>query len=279
MKLGDIELHTILENYFHLDGGTMFGVIPKVIWGKLYPSDDKNFIRLDLNPLLIKSGKEIIVVDTGFGDILNERERKINSLAGDTRWDMELNRLNLKPEDITTIILTHAHADHAMGALKLGLDGKPELRFPNARIFIQKGEWQDAMHPNERTVATYLVDNLRVIDESGKLELVDGDTGLFPGISVMVMGGHTPYSQAIIVDGGGERVIYPADIMPSSAHIKIPYVAAVDLDPLTTMRRKRWLNERMLKDDWILAFDHDINYKFAKFREGEKGKIEPVKIE
>jgi glyoxylase-like metal-dependent hydrolase (beta-lactamase superfamily II) len=133
------------------------------------------------------------------------------------------------------------------------------------------------MHPNERTAATYFVDKLRFLEESGKLELVDGDTGLFPGVSVMVTGGHTPYSQAILVDGGGERVIYPADIMPSSAHIRVPYVAAVDLDPATTMQRKRWLNDRMLKDDWILAFDHDIVYKFAKFREGEKGKIEPVK--
>lgn len=275
MKLGDIELQSILENYFHLDGGAMFGVIPKVIWSKLYQSDDNNMIRLDLNPLLIQTGSEKIIVDTGFGDILNEKETKIYSLAGPTKWDSELERLNLKSEDITAVILTHAHADHAMGALRQGKGGSPELRFPNAKIYVQKGEWREAMHPNERTAATYLVHNLRVLEESGKLELLDGDTGLFPGVGVMVTGGHTPYSQAIIVDGGGKRVIYPADIMPSSAHIRVPYVAAVDLDPATTMERKRWLNERMLKDDWIIAFDHDIKLKFAKFREGEKGKIEP----
>jgi len=279
MRLGDIELHSILENYFHLDGGTMFGVIPKVIWGKLCPSDENNLIRLDLNPLLIKTGRDIIVVDTGFGNILNERQRKINALAGETRWNEELESLSLKPEDITAVILTHAHADHAMGALKAEPDGSPELRFPKAKIYIQKGEWNDAMNPNERTAATYLVDNLRVLDESGKMELLNGDGQLFPGVSVKVMGGHTPHSQAVLVDSGGQRVIYPADIMPSSAHIKIPYVAAVDLDPLTTMERKRWLHEKMLKEDWILAFDHDINYKFARFKEGKKGKVEPVKIE
>ncbi len=276
MKLGDIELQSILENYFRLDGGAMFGVIPKVIWNRLYESDENNLIRLDLNPMLIRTRKENIVVDTGFGDVLNEKEQKIYTLGGQTRWDDELTQKGLTSDDITAVILTHAHADHAMGALRMGKDGRPELRFPNAKIYIQKREWQDAMNPDERTAATYLVHNLRLLEESGRLELLDGDTELFSGVSVMITGGHTPGSQAIIVDGGGQRVIYPADIMPSSAHIRVPYVAAVDLDPATTMERKRWLHEKMLKDDWIIAFDHDIHLKFAKFKAGEKGRIEAI---
>jgi glyoxylase-like metal-dependent hydrolase (beta-lactamase superfamily II) len=276
MRLNDVELISVLENSFKLDGGSMFGVVPKMLWSKLCPADENNLVGMDINPLIIKTGKEILVVDSGFGDILNDRQQKMYSLDNPTRWDSELAKNGLKPEDITGVIFTHAHADHAMGALRKGSDGRPELRFPNARYFVQKREWQDAMNPNERTAATYLVDHLRLFEQSGKLELLTGDTQLFPGISVKVLGGHTPGMQGVLIDAGGQRVIYPADLMPMSAHIKIAYVAAVDLDPLVTMQQKRWLNEMMVKEDWILAFDHDRMFKFAKFKEFEKGKIAPV---
>jgi glyoxylase-like metal-dependent hydrolase (beta-lactamase superfamily II) len=278
MKLGDIELIPIVENSFKLDGGSMFGIVPKIIWSKLCPSDENNLVSMDINPLIIKTGKETLVIDTGFGDTLNEQRQKMYALSGPTRWDDELARNGLKPGDITGVIFTHAHADHAMGALKLSGEGKSELRFPNARYYIQKREWRDANNPNERTVATYMVDKLRLIQDSGKLELLEGDGQLFPGISVKLIGGHTPGMQAVMVDSGGQRVIYPGDLMPLTAHMKIAYVAAVDLDPITTMAQKRWLHERMLKDDWILAFDHDIVYKFAKFKEDQDGKVIPTKI-
>jgi glyoxylase-like metal-dependent hydrolase (beta-lactamase superfamily II) len=278
MKLGNIELVSLVENSFHLDGGAMFGVIPKIIWKKIYTPDENNLIKMDLNVLLIKTPNGNYIVDTGFGDTLNDKQRKMFGLNENTRWDELLEAEGLKASDISGLILSHAHADHAMGAVKSDTDGNPELRFPNAKIYVQKREWQDAMNPNERTAATYLVDKLRLFEDSGNLELLDGDTDLFDGVSVKVTGGHTPGSQAVFVDSGGERVIYPADIMPSISHIRVPYVAAVDLDPTATMDMKRWLNEKMLKEDWIIAFDHDMTMKFARFKEGEKGRIEPVKI-
>lgn len=270
---------SILENYFKLDGGAMFGVIPKIMWNKLCPADENNLIRLDINPLLIKTPNETIIVDAGFGDVLNERQLKIYNLGGPTNWPDELKKNSVKPEDITAVIFTHLHADHAMGALKRESDGRLGLRFPNARYLVQKREWQDAMNPNERTAATYLVENLKLFEQSGKLELLDGDAELFPGISVMLLGGHTPGMQGVIIDAGGQRIIYPGDLMPMTAHMRTAYVAAVDLDPTTTIYRKRWLNEMMLKEDWIIGFDHDIDYKFAKFKDDGSGRIVPVKVD
>jgi glyoxylase-like metal-dependent hydrolase (beta-lactamase superfamily II) len=278
MKLGDIEVCPVVENKFKLDGGSMFGVIPKSLWSKLCPADSNNLVEMDINPMVVKAGSEILVLDTGFGDTLNERQIKMYGLTQTSQWDKALADLSVKPEQVTGIILTHAHADHAMGALKTARDGSLELRFPNAKYYVQKREWQDAMNPNERTAATYLVDKLRLIENSGKLVLLDGDEELFPGISVKVIGGHTPGMQAIFIDGGGQRVIYPGDLMPMAAHIKIPYVAAVDLDPITTMNQKRWLHEKMLKEDWIIAFDHDIEYKLARFKEDDNGKVIPVRL-
>ena len=279
MKLGDMELVSILENRFKIDAGSMFGVIPKVIWSRLVQADELNRIDLDLNPLLIRTKGHVILVDTGFGDIMTEKQNAVFGLEKPTRWDEELKKHGLKTSDITDIIFTHLHADHALGALKKGADGNPELRFPKARLYVQKTEWHDAMNPNERTAATYHVDRLRLFEQSGKLELLDGDTDLFPGIKIKLIGGHTPGMQGVIIDSGGQRVIYPGDLMPLTYNIKIAYVAAVDLDPTTTMDKKRWLHEKMLKEDWTLAFDHDLVLKFAKFKQDEKGKIIAVKAE
>ncbi|MCP4583268.1 MAG: MBL fold metallo-hydrolase, partial [candidate division Zixibacteria bacterium] len=207
------------------------------------------------------------------------KQSKMFGLSAPTKWDDELAKHKITPESVTGVIFTHLHADHALGALKSGSDGNPELRFPNAKMYCQKIEWRDAINPNERTSATYHVDKLRLFEDSGKLELLDGDTDLFPNIRIKLLGGHTPGAQGVIVDAGGQRVIYPGDIMPLQYNIKVPYVPAVDLDPTTTMIQKRWLHEKMLKEDWVLAFDHDLQYKFAKFTTNEKGKIIPVKFE
>jgi len=272
MKLGDVEIISILENRFKADAGAMFGVIPKVIWSKMVLADEYNRIDLDINPLIVRTGSEILVIDTGFGDVLTEKQAKIYGLEEPTRWPQELAAHGLKAEDVTGVIFTHLHADHAMGALEKSPDSRSRLRFPNARLYVQRREWQEAMNPDERTSATYLAENLRVFEDSGKLEILDGDQTLFPNIKVKVIGGHTPGMQAVIIEAAGKRVIYPGDLMPLQHNLRIPYVGAIDLDPATTMKWKRWLHERMLKDGWVLAFDHDIDYKFARLIVDEDGR-------
>lgn len=272
MKLGDVEIISILENRFKLDAGAMFGVIPKVIWGKMVKADEDNRVDLDINPLIVRTGSEILVIDTGFGDVLTEKQAKIYGLEGPSRWPLELAAHGLKAEDITGVIFTHLHADHAMGALERSLDGRPKLRFPNAKLYVQVREWRDAINPDERTSATYLIENLKVLELSGKLELLDGGLRLFPHIEVKLIGGHTPGMQAVIIEGGGLRVIYPGDLLPLQYNLKVPYVGAIDLDPATTMKWKRWLQEKMLKEHWILAFDHDIRFKFATLELDGDGK-------
>jgi glyoxylase-like metal-dependent hydrolase (beta-lactamase superfamily II) len=278
MILGDFELISIFENKFKIDAASVFGVIPKVIWERMAKADEFNRITMDINPLLIKNADQIILIDTGFGDVMNDKQKMMFGVESPTQWDQQLAGHNIKPEDVTAVIFTHLHADHALGALKKGKDGISELRFPNASFYVQKREWLDAINPNERTAATYHVDKLNLLDYSGKLELLDGDTELFPGISVKLLGGHTPGTQGILIDAGGQRVIYPSDIMPNTYNIRIPYVGAVDLDPTTTMNQKRWLTEKMLKEDWVLAFDHDENMKFAKFMTDENKRVKALKF-
>ncbi|MCD6162631.1 MAG: MBL fold metallo-hydrolase [candidate division Zixibacteria bacterium] len=279
MKLGDIEIISIVENRFKLDAGAMFGVIPKVIWSRMVTADDYNRIPLDINPLIVKTDSETLLVDSGFGDILSAKFEKIFGLENPTQLDSELKKNNIAPEAITGVIFTHMHADHALGALKHSPDGELQLRFPKAKYYVQRREWQDAMNPNERTAATYLVNKLRLFEESGRLELLDGDTELFPHITIKLIGGHTPGMQGVIIDGDGQHIIYPSDILPLRYNIKIPYVSAVDLDPTATINQKRWLHEKMLKEDWILAFDHDIEFKFARLKADEKGKITLEKVD
>ncbi len=276
MKLGDIELISIFENKFKIDAASVFGVVPKVIWQKMAQTDDYNRITMDINPLIIRAGNELLVIDTGFGDTMTEKQNMMFGVEAPSQWDNELDKHGISPEDITGVIFTHLHADHALGALRKGGDGNPELRFPNAKLYAQKIEWQDAINPNERTAATYHADKLRLFEDSGKLELIEGDTELFPGLSLKLLGGHTPGTQGIIIDSDGQRVIYPSDIMPNSYNIKIPYVGAVDLDPITTMDRKRWLTRKLLEDDWTIAFDHDCDMRFAKFTTDEKGKVKAI---
>lgn len=256
-RFGDFTIHHFIEQTFKLDGGSMFGVVPKKIWGKFMPSDDDNLIPMVTNLFVVETGTKKILCDTGLGNILTEREKKVYAAFAPSQIDSGLWSVGFSTADIDYVIFSHLHTDHSGGAVRV-IDGRLAPRFPNARYVVQKREWDDAMHPDERTSAVYIAERLRVIEEAGQLQLVDGDVELLPGVKLVRTGGHTPGHQGMEFSSGGTTVVYYADIIPSSHHFKVPYVASVDLFPLDTMKVKRSLVKRALAGEIIIAFDHDI---------------------
>jgi glyoxylase-like metal-dependent hydrolase (beta-lactamase superfamily II) len=277
VKFGNFEIFSIVENSFKIDGGAMFGVVPKIIWEKLTPPDEKNRVKLDLNLLLVKSENKNILIDAGMGDALNEKQKKIYGIEKPSDMEKKLFELSLTPEDIDLVILTHLHADHAGGVVKLDKSGKKTPRFPNARHIVQTKEWNDAMSPDERTAATYFTENLKLLEESNLLELLDGEGEVTKGIKVTPTGGHTPGHQAVLIEDKEIKILWSGDIIPSTSHLRIPYVASVDLFPQQTMSQKRDFLNMCISDGWLLAFDHDLNIKLGKLEKtGNEIKVDKV---
>ncbi len=275
MKFGQFEILPFVEQTFRLDGGTMYGVVPKKIWNKLTPSDENNLVAMQTNLFVLKTKEYSFLFDTGFGDVLSEREKKIYAVDKETNLLSGLQKVGLKADDIDFVFLSHLHTDHAGGAVKLE-DGNYMPRFTNAKYIVQKREWDDAMSPNERTTAVYIPERLGCLEN--QLMLIDGDEEIFPGIKVKITGGHTPGHQAIECSSEGSTVVYYADIVPSSHHVRIPYVAAVDLDPVRVMDVKRALVSRLLDENMAIVFDHDTEVAIGKLSQNDK-KIIVDKIE
>jgi len=277
MKFGQFEIIPFVEQRFKLDGGTMFGVVPRKIWGKFLPPDEDNLIPMETNLFLLKANGKNILLDSGLGDCISPAERKIYASSGETNIEGGLQKLGLVPSDIDYVLLTHLHTDHAGGTVRR--DGEILVpRFPKARYVVQKIEWNDAINPNERTSAVYIPDRLRVMEKAKQLDLVDGDTEILPGIKLTRTGGHTAGHQAVEASSEGFTAVYYADIVPSSHHIRIPYVASVDLFPLETMEVKKKLVKRLLEGNMAIGFDHDIDIKLGRVVD-ENGKVLVRKIE
>jgi len=277
LKLGDKEVYSIVDNSFKIDGGAMFGVVPKVIWERLMVPDESNMITLDLNLLLVKTGGKNILIDCGIGNALSEKQKKIYGVEKDSNLEKSLLEIGLKPEDIDLVILSHLHLDHAGGIVKFNSKEEKIPRFPRAKYVIQIEEWKYALQPDERTQATYFMENFMAIDECGGVELVSGDKEIVPGIKVKLTGGHTKGQQVVFIQGGGKTILYPGDIIPTISHLKIPYVAGVDIYPLEVMEVKKKLIQDCLEHNWMIAFDHEIETKLC-YLEKINDKIEVKKV-
>ncbi len=266
-----------MENRFKIDGGAMFGVVPKAIWEKLIDCDEKNRVDLDLNLLLVKIKNKNILIDAGMGDTLTDRMKRIYGVERNSNLNQGLAKFGLRAEDIDLVILTHLHMDHAGGVVKFNESGEKVPTFPNARHIIQSQEWKDALTPDERTMATYFPENFFVLKDFNLVELIDGEKEIEPGIKVIPTGGHTQGHQAVLIDTGNDKILCPGDILPTQNHLKIPYVASVDTYPLETMKIKKEFLGKCLNDGWSVAFDHDTELKLAKLEKNED-KINLIKV-
>ena len=262
IKLGQFELSIISDGRFWLDGGTMFGVVPKVMWNKLISTDELNRVELSLNCLLIETPEGNVLIDTGINDKLKDRFKEIYKMDRDITFVESLNRMGFKPENIDFVINTHLHFDHC-GGNTIKKDGKLIPTFPNAKYIVQKQEWSDATDSNERTKASYLKENFMPVKESGQLMLVHGNYEVLPGIKVIMTNGHTKGHQSVLIESEGEKAIYFGDLIPTASHIKIPYIAAYDLFPLAVVEKKKEILELAIKEKWLLIFEHDPKITFA----------------
>jgi glyoxylase-like metal-dependent hydrolase (beta-lactamase superfamily II) len=269
-KLGKFTLSLLSGGKFWLDGGAMFGVIPKVLWSKSNPADDHNRIELGLNCLLIETGDKNVLVDTG---ILTSSEEKFKKIYKVNQIDVRksLSAMDLTPKDIDIVINSHLHFDHCGGNTS-EVDGTLLPSFPRARYIIQQLEWDDATHPSERTRASYIPETFKPIVDGGNLELVNGNAEILPGVQVLVTGGHTRGHQVIFLESEGQKAIYLADLVPTTSHIKNPYVMGYDLYPLDTMTEKEKLLKTALEEHWLLIFEHDPRFGMG-YLEKKDGKV------
>ena len=276
VTLGDIKVHVLSDGGFALDGGAMFGVVPRVVWEKSDPPDEKNRVALGLNVALVESGGKRILVDTGMGDKWGEKESRIYRLDRSTTLLGSLRALGVSPEDVDVVVNTHLHFDHAGGNTR-HVDGKTVPTFPRARYVVQMGEWEDATHPHERSRASYRDENFVPLAEGRQLETVQGEVEVAPGVRVVPVGGHTAYHQMVVVEGGGKTLAIPTDLLPTASHLPLPFVTGYDLFPVGTLQAKRRLLERAARERWDLLFYHDPRVPLGRVRrEGDRYVLDGV---
>ena len=260
LRLGDLRIHALEAGLQRLDGGAMFGVVPKPLWERRIPADERNRIPLAMRCLLIESPDALVLVDTGAGNKDDAKFREIYGIENDgspTRLEDAIRHAGHDPADVDVLISTHLHFDHAGGNTLADPEGRIRPAFPKAKHIVQKGEFEFAQTPNERVRASYLAENYEPIHEAGLWTFVEGATEVLPGIEVFPTPGHTPHHQSVLVRSGGETACFLADVIPTSAHLPLPWIMGYDLEPLVTLGSKRALLERAREEEWLLVFEHD----------------------
>ncbi|MES2276861.1 MAG: MBL fold metallo-hydrolase [Bacteroidota bacterium] len=267
-----MKLHTIDTGFFKLDGGAMFGVVPKSIWQKTNPADDNNLCTWAMRCLLVEDGNRLVLIDTGIGNKQSEKFFSHYYLHGNATLDGSLKRLGFHRDDITDVFLTHLHFDHVGGAVeRTGETLAPA--FKNATYWSNNKHWDWAVYPNEREKASFLKENIMPIHESGQLKFIDVQDGVqfADNFKVRFVSGHTDSMMLPLISYKGRQILYMADLLPSVGHLPIPYVMAYDMFPLTTLTEKKvYLNEAV-ENDYILYLEHDPINECCTLQQTEKG--------
>jgi len=280
VKFGKFELSIVRECTFKLDGGAMFGVVPKPLWQKVSPADELNRILLNCNLLLIETPDGRVLVETGMGTRWSPRDRERYGLTTLVDERYPLAQLGLKNDEISAVIISHLHFDHAGGAVREE-DGKLKPTFANAKYFVQKGEWDLAHNANARARGSYRLEDFDCLAEFGCLQLVDGDHEVTPGVSVKVTGGHTAHHQVVTFCSEGRQGIYFADIIPTKSHLAPAWVMGYDHLPLASCDVKSAWLAKASREKWLVVFDHEPGVPWGYLKQTDDGKFgfEPLEEE
>ena len=278
MKLGDLEFHILSDGPLLLDGGAMFGVVPKPLWEKKAPADARNRIAMTMNILLIQAAGKRILVETGAGDKMPPKLRGIYGLE-EPHLIRNLRDYGLDPGDIDIVIDTHLHFDHCGGNTRVEKD-KVVPTFPNAQYIVQKGEYDHALEPTDRDRASYFVENYLPLAQAGKFTLIEGNQTIVSGVEVIVVPGHTANMQCVKLTGGGKTAFLFADLVPTTAHLPLPWIMGYDLYPMTTLENKQKWIPAVVREGWLALFSHDPKTPAAYLRERDgQWETEPVKVD
>jgi glyoxylase-like metal-dependent hydrolase (beta-lactamase superfamily II) len=280
-ELGSLRIHAIQAGGQRLDGGAMFGVVPKVLWQRRIEADERNRIQMGMRCLLIEHPDGLVLIDTGAG---NKEDQKFIDIYGmelkadvpeqrqdETALETGIRAAGFAPEDVRLVINTHLHFDHAGGNTRRDATGAVVPTFANATYVVQAGEYAWATHTNERTAASYFPANFDPLKTSGQLQLIDGDVEIVRGISARVTPGHVPFHQSLIVESGAERACFLGDVMPTVNHVPLAWIMGYDVEPLRTLESKRALLREAAADNWLLIFEHDAFHAWGSVTPDAKG--------
>lgn len=266
-----MKLYAIETGNLKLDGGAMFGVVPKVMWNKVYPSDENNLCNWSMRCLLIDDGKHVTLIDNGIGDKQDENFLKHYYLNGEETLETSLKKFGYTTDDITDMLLTHLHFDHCGGSIKYNEKGELVPTFRNAKYWVSKEQYAWATNPNRREKASFLKENIFPIQESGQLNIVDKEGEIIPNIYAKIFNGHTQGQIIPHIKFGDKTIAYAADLFPSTAHIPMPWIMAYDTKPLITLEDRERFFKEALEENVILFFEHDLYHECCSIEMTEKG--------